>query len=72
LSSYDTLEKLVDELNSEIDNRREFSDYLMKNTFSGYITDPTTDPTVLEEENLQNVCKAFHELIKQHGRKDSK
>jgi hypothetical protein len=72
LSSYDTLAKLVDELNSEIDNRHEFSDYLMKNTFSGYITDPTTDPTVLEEENLQNVWKAFHELIQQHARKDSK
>ncbi len=67
LVRYQSLEVLVDEISSQVDNRVEFSDYLMSNTFTGYITDPNTDPSVLEEENLKNVGAAFLKLIHRHG-----
>jgi hypothetical protein len=63
LLKYDSLADLILELNSQPDNRFEFSNYLMSNTFEGYITDPRTDPTVLGDLNLQNICNAFMKLI---------
>lgn len=66
LLKYDSLINLIAELNSQPDNRLEFSNYLMNNTFEGYITDPNTDPKVLDDLNLQKICNAFMKLINRY------
>lgn len=66
LTKYKDLTTLIDELNSKPDNRLEFSQYLMRNTFEGNISDPVTDPTVLKESNVQQICSAFLELFKNY------
>lgn len=63
LVKYDSLAILVEEIKNQPDNRLEFSNYLLKNTFSGYISDHVTDPTVMEDENLNKLCDAFLKLI---------
>lgn len=67
LVKYKSIEDLVNELISKNDNRIEFTNYLLKNTFDGYITDPVTDQTVLDEDNLEKICKAIYKLIEIHG-----
>ena len=63
LSQYQSLELLVQQLTEAEDNRLEFSNYLLKNTFDGYITDPVTDKSVLDEANLAKIVKAFYKLF---------
>lgn len=68
LLKYESLVDLVKELQSQIDNRLEFSNYLFKNTFEGYISDSFTDPTVMDEENLDNISIGFIKLINKYGK----
>lgn len=54
---------LANELETEPDNRLDFSNYLMKHTFSGYISDLNTDSTVMEEQNINKLYDAFIKVI---------
>lgn len=67
LTKYESLARLVDELNSQPDNRIEFSRYLMKNSFEGYVSDSFTDAAVMMDENIQKLAKAFMKLIDRYG-----
>lgn len=67
LRKYDSLNTLVNELKSQPDNRLEFSNYLMKNTFNGYISDYVSDASVMSNENLEQVSAAFVKLINKYG-----
>lgn len=67
LVEYGSLKTLIQELNSQPDNRLEFSNYLLKNTFDGYISDFVTDPTVMESDNIQKLSIAFQTLIKHYA-----
>jgi hypothetical protein len=59
LAEGSNLSELAQELKMQPDNLLEFSNYLMKNSFDGYITDPVTDISVLEEANMQKLLRAF-------------
>lgn len=67
LVEYDSISTLVDELKSQVDNRLEFSRYLMKNTFDGYISDYITDPTVMQDDNIEKLSKVFIKLIERYN-----
>lgn len=67
LISYNSLEDLVKEIKESPDNRLEYSNYLMKNTFDGYITDFVTDPAVMEKSNLELVSRGFFKLLERYG-----
>lgn len=69
LISYDSLETLVKELESKEDNRLEFSHYLLKNSFDGYISDYVTDPLVMKDENIQKLTTAYMKVIDTYGRR---
>jgi hypothetical protein len=68
LLKYDSLTTLVSELNSQVDNRQEFSNFLFKNTFQGYISDYVTDPVVMDEENVSKISVGFLKLINRYGK----
>lgn len=68
LVNYDNLNTLVNEIKSQPDNRLEYSNYLMKNTFEGYVSDYVTDQTVMDSENIEKLCNVFMKLIIKHGR----
>jgi hypothetical protein len=59
--------RMTEMLAGQPDNRSEFSDFLIKNSFEGYVTDFMTDPTVLEPENIDRITRAFLALADQHG-----
>lgn len=67
LLKYDSLTTLVSELNAQYDNRKEFSEYLMRNTFDGYVSDYVTDLTVMEDTNVQKLSIGFLKLLKRYG-----
>jgi len=67
LVKYSSLTILIDEIMAREDNRMEFSNYLMKNSFEGYITDFNTDPTVLGEENVARLTRAFMSVVERYG-----
>ncbi|NBW34966.1 MAG: hypothetical protein EBR30_08100 [Cytophagia bacterium] len=63
LMLYESLKTIVEELESQKDNRLEFTNYVMKNSFDGYISDYVTDPTVMEEGNIKQLSHAFLKLL---------
>lgn len=65
LTSYENLTTLIEELKSQKDNRLEFTNYILKNSFEGYISDYVTDPSVMEEDNIRQIVHAFSRLIAQ-------
>jgi hypothetical protein len=67
LIEYDSLTTLINELSASEDNRLEFSNYLLKNSFDGYITDHNTDPAVMDPVNLSKVTTAFIKLVNKYG-----
>ncbi|MEQ1586314.1 MAG: hypothetical protein ABL895_10570 [Cyclobacteriaceae bacterium] len=67
LLKYDNLTDLVAELENQADNRLEFSNYLLKNTFEGYVSDSFTDPIVMEDTNIEKIATGFLKLIHRHG-----
>jgi len=67
LLKYENIKDLVTELERQPDNRLEFSNYLMKNTFDGYISDSFTDPVVMEDSNIEKIAIGFRELIHSHS-----
>lgn len=69
LVKYSSLTLLIDEIMAREDNRLEFSNTLMKNSFDAYITDFNTDPTVLAEENIAKLTKAFLTVVECYGNK---
>lgn len=71
LTSYDNLTSLINEIKQSSDNRLEYSNYLMKNSFDGYITDYLTDASVMEKSNLELVSKGFFKLLDKYGFKSN-
>jgi hypothetical protein len=63
LVSYDSINTLIDELLGTPDNRLQFTAYLMSNSFEGYVSDSYTDPSVMSDENITKVQRAFEQLI---------
>lgn len=68
LVNYDSITSLVDEIKSAADNRIEYSNYLLQNTFEGYISDQVTDPTVMNDENIERLKEIFLVLFAKFGR----
>ncbi len=68
LLKYESLTTLVSELNSREDNRLEFSNYLLRNTFEGYISDYVTDPMVMDETNVKKISAGFLKLINKYNK----
>jgi hypothetical protein len=66
LLKYNSLADLCDELRNQEDNRLEFSQYLMKNTFDGYISDYVTDATVMDDANIEKLAGVFMKLIERY------
>lgn len=66
LRSYGDLQRLSDEIRNCTDNRLEFSNFVMENTFDGYICDVVTDAAVLEPDNIAKLVTAFQRLIFHH------
>lgn len=67
LLKYENINDLVAELETQPDNRLEFSNFLKRNTFDGYISDSFTDPVVMEESNIQKIATGFLKLIHRHA-----
>lgn len=63
LVAYDSLTTLVDELKNQQDNRLEFTNYILKNSFEGYISDYVTDPSVMDDDNITKITEAFSKLL---------
>jgi len=63
LVAYDNLDTLVNELNCQEDNRLEFTNYVFKNSFQGYISDYVTDPSVMDDDNINMIAQAFSKLL---------
>jgi hypothetical protein len=63
LVSYDSLVTLIDELKRQDDNRLEFTNYILKNSFEGYISDYVTDPSVMHDDNINKITEAFSKLL---------
>ncbi len=67
LIKYNSLADLSLELLSKEDNRLEFSNYLISNSFEGYISDYFTDPTVMDENNVSKISDGFIRLVQVHA-----
>jgi hypothetical protein len=63
LISYDNLKTLIDELSGQEDNRLEFTNYILKNSFQGYISDYVTDRSVMDDDNINKIAQAFSKLL---------
>jgi hypothetical protein len=63
LFEYDSIITLIEELRSAEDNRLEFSNYILKNSFDGYISDYVSDPNVMNKENIKKLSAAYLKLI---------
>jgi hypothetical protein len=63
LISYDNLKTLIDELSGQEDNRLEFTNYILKNSFQGYISDYVTDRSVMDDDNINKIAHAFSKLL---------
>ena len=63
MDSCKTLKSIIQTLRNESDNRAEFSQYIWQNSFSGLLTDPISNPKVLEENNVRLLAKAFRMAI---------
>lgn len=63
LVSYDNLNTIIHELRGQEDNRLEFTNYILKNSFQGYISDYVTDPSVMDDENIKKIAQAFSKLL---------
>ncbi|MCE3281637.1 MAG: hypothetical protein K0Q66_374 [Chitinophagaceae bacterium] len=64
VSESETLQDWVDEITSKEDNRRQFCNYVMANSFEGNMTDPESDPSVLDPENVDRLSAAFIAVIR--------
>ncbi|MFK7775923.1 MAG: hypothetical protein AB8F94_27615 [Saprospiraceae bacterium] len=58
-----SLKEVADRLRNQIDNRAKFSSYLMANSFEGVLVDPVSMPSVMEEENIENLSQAFLNVV---------
>ena len=68
LVEYGSMADLIDEIKSQNDNRLAFSNYLLQNTFEGYISDQVTDPTVMNDDNIEQLKNIFLVLFQKFGR----
>jgi hypothetical protein len=58
-----SLKEVADRLRGQIDNRAEFSSFLMANSFEGVLVDPVSMPSVMEEENIEMICQTFLSVV---------
>lgn len=61
---YDSLETLVREIEQMPDNRKEYAEYVQKNSFDCNFTDVVSDPNVLDNDNILKIVSSFLSLIK--------
>lgn len=58
------LDEIAAQLNSQANNRLEFSQYLMNNSFEGKFYDPLTTKASLAPQNIQNISFAISKALK--------
>jgi len=63
LALCNTLKDWLQEFDSRTDNRKEFCQFIQDNTFEGIMTDPVSDPSVLDEDNIKKLVSAFVTVI---------
>lgn len=63
IADCETLQDWVDELKIKEDNRKAFCNYVISNSFEGNMTDPESDPAVMNEDNIQQLSNAFLAVI---------
>ncbi len=65
MAAYDNLEALIDSIRSEPDNRAEYSEFVMANSWRGMPSDVYSMPSVLDPENIAGIAAAVYSLIGQ-------
>lgn len=60
------LNMLCEDLKSEKDNRLEFCQYLMENSFDGTFSDPNANPKIMEKENIRKIADGFLQVLTKH------
>lgn len=63
LLSMNDLKSWIMDLQSTTDNRHQFTNYLMANSFAGRLLDPITDKTVLDDENIKQLAAGFRSIL---------
>lgn len=63
LNQCSSLTKLIHELEENEDNRLAFSNYLIKHSFEGFFSDPVSNPSIMNPENVEKVSNAFLHLL---------
>jgi hypothetical protein len=63
LSRCKNLGEWVKEIKAKSDNRSEFCQYLAINSFEGIMTDPVSNPAVLDPENIALLANAFKKVL---------
>lgn len=58
-----SLEDWIIEIGQRSDNRREFCKFIMDNSFAANFTDPITDPSVLNDDNIHLLTKGFRSIL---------
>lgn len=64
IENINDLESFISEIKNKKDNRKEFSNYLLQNSFEGLMTDPYSMPQVLSEENISSLTTAIEIAVK--------
>jgi len=64
LSETTDLTGLINGLKDSEDNRLDFTNYLLNNSFKGILSDPLLNPSILEVENIENISNAYLLAIK--------
>ncbi|MEM1318606.1 MAG: hypothetical protein AAGG75_00050 [Bacteroidota bacterium] len=65
ISELDDLRTLIEELRAEGDNRLEFTNYLLNNSFDGLFSDPISNQAILDPKNVEQVSEAFEHVLQQ-------
>ncbi len=63
LNECSSIKAIASGLRDQIDNRAEFSSYLMGNSFEGVLVDPVSMPSVMEEENIEMLSQGFLNVV---------
>lgn len=63
LAECNNLKDWVREVASRPDNRSQFCEYVINNSFEANMTDPVSDPSVMEPQNIEKLVAGFHHAI---------
>ncbi len=59
LKNCENLKIIIDALEKKEDNRTDFSNYILHNTFEGTFSDPISNESIMQKDNVQLVSAAF-------------